>query len=336
MKLMLRCSIYALFVCSLLLLSSAPAEAQFGPRADVMPGQVLAKEKVAGLGAAGDSLSKLVGNRPVLLVYWRPTDRASEYALIDAVKTTAEFGNAVAVLPVAVLASGQPRAQINTQLRSMGLGGLQAAVDRGELARVFGISKVPSFALLDASGTLRLVGGMTMSQQDSRSGVSIRQAVQRASAGQPVPNLGVLPAQPVHGMLGRKLPTLDVKKTDMKTSAKVSDYIEPGKKLLLFYWSPTCPHCKKALPTLKSWYAKRPKDVVVVDVAKADHASLTRVAPALVADLPWEHLMDHDGSTARKLRIKEFPTSVLVSESGEILSVQVGGDVDWQAWVGGS
>ncbi len=172
-------------------------------------------------------------------------------------------------------------------------------------------------------------------EQISESGASIKDAIVKASRAEAVPTLGTLPAEPVYRMLGRKLPDLTAHELDGKTPRALSGLLNRGKKLLVFYWSPTCPHCKRALPKLSDWLrTQNPDDLEVIDIARADSPYLSREIPRIVKDYPFMHLLDSDRSIARSLVVRSTPTSFLIAPDGEILSIKVGGSVDWARWLG--
>ena len=112
--------------------------------------------------------------------------------------------------------------------------------------------------------------------------------------------------------------------------------LEPGKRLLVFYWLPTCPHCRDSLPLLRKWYKlKQPKDLVIVDIAQAPNESMEReTTDFLGSSYPWQHLLDRTRAAGRSLRVRETPSVFLVAADGEILGIRVGGGIDWDRWLG--
>lgn len=317
-------------------LAVPPVLAQYGERALVAPGDpVPAKLLSAQGGVAGRELAALAGRRPVLLVYWRPGDVLSESALAGAVNAQRSRAEDAVVFPVAVLAAKQSPETIRARLRALGLEDLPPRQDGGQLARILGIRKTPAFALIDAGGTLRLVGGGDV-QQNSPEGMTIEQAMVLASEGKAVPNLGTLPSRPVYRLLGRPLPAVAGTELDGSTWRKLASFMQEGKRLLIFYWSPTCPHCKRALPELRKWFTEDgPDDLVIVDVARADSRYLAEAVRPLIKDYPWFHLLDKDRSIGRALMARETPSSYLVSARGEVLGIKVGARVNWGRWLEG-
>ncbi|RMF76467.1 MAG: TlpA family protein disulfide reductase, partial [Acidobacteria bacterium] len=285
-------------------------------------------------GPAGRGLAPWIGRRPIVALWWRPGDALSERALVETVETAARVAPDAVLAPVAVLASGQAPSEVATRIAALGVRGVEPLVDSGALARLLGVRELPSFVLIDAGGVLRLVGGGSVGQQ-AADGTTIAEAIALAGKGRPVPTLGVLQANPVFAMVGRPLPDVRVARAGTGEPVALRSLLEPGKRLLVFYWLPTCPHCKTSLPVLREWVRLRaPDDLVVVDIAQAASETLERQAVEFIAPFPWQHLVDRDRSAGRALRVRDTPSVFLVAPDGEILGIRVGAGIDWDRWLG--
>jgi thiol-disulfide isomerase/thioredoxin len=321
----------------LVLAVASTAQAQFGPQALFAPGQSipLAVVQTEG-GSAGRALARDLGKRPILIVYWQPKNPQAEAALINAYAALRDGAPHVAFVPIAFLTSGQGPNDVRGALDRLGLPTLQAIEDFGQMARVVGFGRAPSFALIDAAGVLRLVGGTDISQ-NSPQGTSIFEAVMMAQEGQAVPTLGVMGTRPVYKMLGRKLPELAVTELDGKTWRKANELTAASRKLLLVYWLPSCSHCREALPKLKEWVERtKPQTLDVVDISRGDVESLRVEAAAFVKGYPWNaHFLDVSSNVGKQLMAIETPSAYLVGSDGEIEGIQVGGGIDWGKWLAG-
>jgi thiol-disulfide isomerase/thioredoxin len=321
-------------VLSVALLATAAAWAQGGSHALIAPGDPVPPELLVEQGgAAGRALAAHVQKRPVLMVYWRPDHATSEQTLVSTSERLSEEAPGVTLLPVAVLAAGQSPDVIGERLTALGLQGHAELQDGGQLAMMIGVRQAPSFVLIDAGGVLRLIGGADLGQH-TPDGLSILDAVMKANAGKPVPTLGALPSDPVYQLLGKPLPDVAGTALDGKTWTKLRGMAGEGKRLLIFYWSPNCGHCKRALPELKEWYqTTKPKDLEVVDIGRADSPSLEQKVPPLIESYPWTHVLDVDRSIGRALLARWTPTSYLVSAEGRIVDIRLGGNIDWHEWL---
>jgi thiol-disulfide isomerase/thioredoxin len=319
------------------LTGGAAALAQYGQKALVAPGETVPAQLLTTQGgAAGQELAGFVGRRPVFLVYWRPKDPVSEANLASAADVQQAAAPGAAFFPVAVLAASQSPDDVANRLAALGLASVPPRLDgSGQLATILGIRSAPAFALIDAGGVLRLAGGSDLTQTGPN-GVSIAEAVALAGRGAPVPTLGVLQPQPVYRLIGKPLPDAAVTELDGRTWRKLSAYAVKGKRLVVFAWLPTCPHCKTELPRLRDWYLKnRPADLAILDIARAESPALQEDARKIIADYPWTHLLDVDRSALRSLMVTETPSIYLVGADGTIQGIQVGGPVNWDAWLGG-
>lgn len=309
-----------------------PAQAQGGSSL-IAPGDPLPPELLVEQGgSAGRALAELIRKQPVVMVYWRPDHSTSEQTLVATAERLGKEAPAVKLIPVAVLAAGQSPDVIGERLTALGLKGYPELQDGGQLAMMIGIRQVPSYVLVDAGGVLRLIGGADLSQGVPGGG-SILEAVRKAAEGKPVPTLGALSSDPVYQLIGAELPDVSGTALDGKTWLSLREQVN-GKRLLLFYWSPNCGHCKAALPELREWYtSKKPDDLVVIDICRADSASLKNAAPAIIQSYPWTHVLDVDRSIGRALLARWTPTSYLVSSDGKIVDIRLGGNVDWDEWL---
>lgn len=310
------------------------AAAQGGGQAPISPGDAVPSELLVEQGGpAGRALAEHVSKRPVLLVYWRPDHATSEQTLAASEERLTEQAPSVQLLPVAVPAAGQSPDVIGERLTALGLEGYPELQDGGQLAMMIGVRQVPSFALVDAGGVLRLVGGADLAQRTPQ-GPAILDAVIKAADGEPVPTLGKLPSDPVYQLIGQELPDVEGTQLDGKTWTKLRNKVGNGKRTLIFYWSPNCGHCKRALPELEAWYQNnKPEDLAVVDVGRADSPSLKADVAPIIEKYPWKHVMDVDRSIGRALLARWTPTSYLVSADGKIVDIRLGGDVDWDEWL---
>ncbi len=312
------------------------ALAQYGQKALVAPGDAVPAQLLSSQGgAAGQELAGFVGRRPVFLVYWRPKDPVSEANLVSAAEVHQAAAPDAVFFPVAVLAAAQSPDDVKGRLAALGLPNVQPRLDgSGQLATLLGIRSAPAFGLIDAGGVLRLAGGSDLTQTGPN-GVSIGEAVALAGRGAPVPTLGVLQPQPVYRLIGKPLPDVAVTELDGRTWRKLNSYAAKGKRLLVFAWLPTCPHCKTELPKLRDWFLRtKPADLAILDIARAETPALQEDARKIIADYPWTHVLDVDRNALRALMVTETPTIYLVGTDGTIQGIQVGGPVNWEAWLG--
>jgi thiol-disulfide isomerase/thioredoxin len=314
--------------------SAAQASRPGGDLVLFAPGDKVVPEiLLAGGGPAGRDLAPLVGKDVLLLVYWRPRDWASERALTRAVRNAPR---GVTVFPVAVIATTQPKGDVAERLKATGLESLPPRQDQGDLGLRLGVEQVPCLVLLDRSGVVRAAGGVDIGQ-NGPTGWSILDAAAALAARPPadgVPTLGVLKHSTAYRLAGEKFPEMGVVELDSDRAHNLADLFPAGKRVLVVYWSPQCPHCRDALPKLAAWYAKRPEDLVVIDVARAEFPTMADEARKIVSPYPWIHLLDTQRFGNRALLASETPAAYLVGTDRAVTGVHTGGGIDWERWLG--
>jgi peroxiredoxin/uncharacterized membrane protein YphA (DoxX/SURF4 family) len=86
-----------------------------------------------------------------------------------------------------------------------------------------------------------------------------------------------------------------------------------GKKTLLTFWSPTCPHCTTFLEEFKEWEGSRsngdPQVIMISDGDEAEHRDLGVRSPIVI---------DKGHRTSAKLGMLGTPSAVLINEDGVI------------------
>lgn len=105
-------------------------------------------------------------------------------------------------------------------------------------------------------------------------------------------------------------------------SVSLSDW--RGQVVLLNFWATWCVPCRAEMPQIQAAYqAYRDRNFVVLSInVKEDEQEVAQFAEAFHLTMPV--LLDHDGSTARRYRVRGLPTSFLVDPEGVIREVRVG------------
>ena len=121
-----------------------------------------------------------------------------------------------------------------------------------------------------------------------------------------------------HGTVGGTLPQV----TGMRLAGAeedLSDY--RGRILLLDFWATWCRPCVAALPQLRELVAKLPADRFAMVAISVDKKLGTVTRFIEDEPMPWTNWHAGEGSDfGRLLRIRGFPTYLLVDEHGKILA----------------
>lgn len=128
--------------------------------------------------------------------------------------------------------------------------------------------------------------------------------------------------------VARTAPKVDFQAPDFSLSAldgrpvSLSDW--RGQVVLINFWATWCDPCRTEMPEIQAAYqAYRNRNFVVLPInVKEDEQAVAQFAEAFHLTMPV--LLDHDGSTARRYRVRGLPTSFLVDPEGVIRAIKVG------------
>ena len=104
---------------------------------------------------------------------------------------------------------------------------------------------------------------------------------------------------------------------------RMADY--RGKVVLIDFWGTWCAPCIAELPDLKRIHAAlREKGFEVIGVALDDEEPLREFLGK--NELPWPNIVDADGKIAKRFRVTEFPTTLLIDPDGKHFASNLFGD----------
>lgn len=101
-----------------------------------------------------------------------------------------------------------------------------------------------------------------------------------------------------------------------------------GKYVILDFWGSWCTWCIKGFPELKKYYSKHRAKIEIVGIACNDGLDAWK-ASVKKHKLPWLQVFSEDGMTEKRFNVHGFPTKVLISPDGEIISSDLGEDEDF-------
>ena len=121
-----------------------------------------------------------------------------------------------------------------------------------------------------------------------------------------------------HGTAGATLPEVMGTRLD-GVEERLSDY--RGRIVLIDFWATWCKPCVAALPQLRELVGKLPPDRFAIVAISVDEKLGTVTRFIEDEPMPWTNWHAGKGSDfGRLLRIRDFPTYLLVDEHGKILA----------------
>ena len=136
---------------------------------------------------------------------------------------------------------------------------------------------------------------------------------------------GAAPAASLVRWDGGKAPALNLPGADGRART-LSDW--RGKTVVVNFWATWCEPCRDEMPSLERLRGRlggKGFDVVAVNVGESPErvARFTREVP-----VTFPILYDGDGATARRWKVRGYPTSYVIGPDGRIRYYFVG-DLDW-------
>lgn len=277
-----------------------------------------------------DLQAHLGRGKPLAVFFWAPGYPLSETELL---KTAAFFRReapAVELLAVAGRRDDQRVEAIVESFSLLGLSGVPLVIDeKFALSTGLGTTDVPDLALFDGAGQLITAKVKSLKQLVTFGPRQLtgEELVRALAAGQRLAPLGQLPQYfPGSELTGSCAPSFH-----LPSFATGKDFSFPGKSptgrpTLLMFWSSTCTHCQREIPSLVRNLAAHPGqyDVVSITQIKKDRPggfSHRKVTQAYIesAGISWPVLEDAGGAITDKFKVVSTPTTFLIAPSGEIV-----------------
>jgi peroxiredoxin len=332
MRSLLRALPCSLIVIGLILAGSAPCVQAQNVKRGVAPaafGQPFPPGEFGNLnvqagGPPRIDLAQELGKRPVLLFYWIAGNPRADEMFKATEALVAEVGaDKVALFGVALPQPGRGADVIATKLAELKIG-VPVLDDQGfEIGQRLRVQTVPSVAIIDGGGKLRLANGAWLTQElEYRMTVetAIRRVAQKGTLG----NYGYLPPYyPVMEMVGRDCPDFEARPLSGETSTRWHAMLDDKKLNALVFWSIDCPHCRRELPRINEWLKANPGQVNVVSVAKAPNNAV-RVKTEEYCnsnELVFPTLIDVNNEVIELFQVSSTPTTLLIRPDGVIDSV---------------
>jgi len=187
-----------------------------------------------------------------IIAFWHPTCKPCLDMMKELEKAFAADKAAVTILAVTADEGEKKNAEKEKTLSSSGFKAKAVFDINNGTARAYEMTTVPYFALVDKKGNLRYAGSFFVSQP-IRTMTFIEMAT-RVAKGIEVPRCelpGMVSASDYASVVGTQAPAFKLKGLDGLDQSPV--FYKGFSRLLVTFWSPSCPHCKMQLPRVESF-----------------------------------------------------------------------------------
>ncbi len=273
-------------------------------------------------------LSRVVGQKPVVLCYWIAGNLRSEEVFRQLEALAAEVGSErLALYGVIVPRPNADAAAIAARVRSLGIRSPVIADHGFEIGQRLQVAHVPHIAVLDREGRLQLTNGASL-QQLLTPDLNLAALIHRTAQNGQLATYGALGRYfPVKELEGSRCPDFRAPRLADSVEQVWSRMMDREKLNVLIFWSVDCPHCRHALPEINSWLQQNPQGINVVSAALITNEA-TRIKTREFCDLNsfvFPTLVD-DSNLTDLFQVTTTPTIIFIRPDGVIDSALVTAD----------
>jgi len=305
------------------------APAAFG---EPFPAYVYSDLNAASGSGGRVNLGTVIGKKPVVFVYWIPGRARSEQMLLDIQRMAGEAGDAkLAAYGIVRARAGLTVPQMVERIQALKVSLPVLNDEEFRLGQQLSVRTVPSVAILDAAGKLRLASAGSL-KQELEYKLDVEGAVARVASTGAIGTYGVLPRyEPVNEMVGKRAPDFEGPSIDGGGTQRWSSLLDPHRVNVMVFWSVDCPHCKKSLPVLNDWLRENPGAVNVVSVANImDDAQKTKTRDYVkLNQLVFPTIEDRGMRIGEMYQVTSTPTILIIRPDGVVDSVLLGETSDY-------
>jgi peroxiredoxin len=281
-------------------------------------------------------LGQVLGRKPVLLYYWIAGNPRAEKMFQELHRIVGEFpAGSVALYGVAVQQPGREAAAIHSRLEAIGVD-VPVIDDEGfAVGRRLQVTSVPSLAIVDREGRLRLANGASLTQSLEYK-IDLATAVRRVAASGTLRDYGYLGRYyPVKELEGQPCPEFQAPLLGGEDEVKWSSLLDNQKVNVLIFWSVDCAHCRKHLPEINAWLLEHPGAVNVVSAAAISNDTARAKTREFCKEqnLRFPVLVDRDAQIGALFHVTTTPTILFIGPNGIIDTAVTSTQTDFGATV---
>jgi thiol-disulfide isomerase/thioredoxin len=274
-------------------------------------------------------LSQLIGKRPFLIFYFAVGDAHSERELIAFAKAATQWHKQIACFAATRTHNRQSLQNLQRLLQKLKIDLPVITDSKGVLAYATLARRLPSYALIDQLGQLRLIQASALDELVTPF-YTLTQILQKVAQGQDIPNIRAPGYHPnPFALISKLIPHIVAKSLETKSQPFVlQNHIsqENRRPIILLFWSISCEHCRKLLPELHKLLQHNNLQWRLFSFTHAPspkiHNQITQFlqkhAPKLSAfELSSQLLFE-------QLHVKSYPCFVLLDPSGYVRAIHIG------------
>lgn len=291
------------------------------------PGESIVNFILSDVNKKKINFSSYRADRAAIISFWLPScDKCLEE--LKKLKNSLEKKN-VKNVAIITIVRGKDKDEIKETIKTLKenkLNFLTLLDPTFETAQKFQASPIPSFFLVDKNGVLRIAKVHEINKIIRRN--TFMDLVDMARSGKEIPITETLPPDNPGDIILIGKPAPNFMLHDLKGDMQSILYYKGFKRLIIVFWSPTCPHCMREIPRLQKFYSKYKKqyNFEVLAITRAATKDMTDSVKKVAADnmLTFPVILDSDGSTADKYKASRVPFLFFVDNSGIVFDVAVG------------
>ena len=282
------------------------------------------------------SLASFKGKNTVILAFWHPENALSITQLQELKKVVKDKKFAgVKVLAVTVGKEVAQRDAAKKKFRDTGLDFTIIFENREDTTSTnvqYQVWMLPAIYIVNKKGQLAtpLISSVT-EKIGARSFTDVLSSIE---SGKSIDACSFTPRhlteddsrKKVYAMIGKVVPNFTA--VDVTGQKQAPSYYKGFKNLIIVFWSPGCPHCRRELPQISNYYNKfgGRQNVQVLAISLRGNANTKSQAMDFFKQFSIKYplIVDDEGKIDPIFNINSVPTVFLVDKKGIIRDVYIG------------
>jgi thiol-disulfide isomerase/thioredoxin len=197
------------------------------------------------------------------------------------------------------------------------------------------VDSVPSIAIVDREGKLRLSNGASLKQTLGYK-VNLEAAIRRVAETGTLMTYGMLERYfPVKELEGQACPDFAAPLLSDTAERRMHGLLERDKLNVLIFWSVNCPHCRKTLPDINAWLKEHPGAVNIVSAADVpDESTRTKTLEfCRLNGLGFPVFVDKAAEISSLYKVTTTPTILIIGPDGVVDTAITSGYADFGHYI---